>query len=211
MKVTGTATLHAPVERVWAALNDPAVLQRTIPGCQRLDELGGDRYRMTVTAGVASIKGTYTGEVALTDREPPHSFVLRASGSGAPGTVRADVSVRLAEDPEGTRLDYSADAVVGGPVGGVGQRVLSGVARRTAGEFFAAVDRVLTSTDAGPTHVPSARHAAEDGVLPDVRPAPVAAHALPPDGGRQFLAGALVGAGAALLGALVGGFVARRR
>ena len=85
MKVTGSATLHAPREQVWAALNDPAVLVRTIPGCHQLEEVGPDTYRMTLTAGVASIKGTYQGDVALTDQEQPGAFTLRASGAGAPG------------------------------------------------------------------------------------------------------------------------------
>ncbi|RJK96720.1 SRPBCC family protein [Vallicoccus soli] len=223
MKVTGTAVLHAPVERVWSALNDPAVLVRTIPGCERLEEVGPDRYRMTVTAGVASIKGSYVGEVALTEQQRPGSFVLRASGSGAPGTVSADVLVRLEEAPEGTHLAYDADAVVGGPVGGVGQRVLTGVARKTAGEFFRAVDDVLAGgAQEGAAEpaaaVPAARPAPEDGPLPAPPAAPgPAVHVPPPPppaaaGGQQpFVLGALVGAGAALLGALVGGLVARRR
>jgi carbon monoxide dehydrogenase subunit G len=144
VKINGTARLSAPRERVWAALNDPAVLVRTIPGCEQLEALGEDRYRMTVTAGVASIKGTYLGEVALTDPEPANAFTLRASGSGAPGTVQADVRVTLDDaDGGGTLLSYAADAVVGGPVGGVGQRVLAGVAKKTAGEFFRAVDAAL--------------------------------------------------------------------
>src|SRR5882672_2614211 len=99
MRIEGTATLHAPAARVWAALTDPAVLARTIPGCQRLETIDDDatstRYRLTVTAGVASIKGSYLGEVELADPVPPTGFTLRASGSGAPGTVRADVAVRL--------------------------------------------------------------------------------------------------------------------
>jgi uncharacterized protein len=144
VKINGTATLNAPRERVWAALNDPAVLVRTIPGCEQLEALGDDRYRMTVTAGVASIKGTYLGEVALTDPAPPKAFTLKAAGSGAPGTVQADVRVTLDDaDAGGTLLSYAADAVVGGAVGGVGQRVLAGVAKKTAGEFFRAVDAVL--------------------------------------------------------------------
>ena len=86
---------------MWSALNDPAVLVRTIPGCERLEQTGPDRYRMTVVAGVASIKGSYQGEVALTDQEPPDRFVLRASGAGAPGTVSAEVEVRLAAGADG--------------------------------------------------------------------------------------------------------------
>jgi uncharacterized protein len=149
MKVNGTATLNAPADRVWAALNDPAVLVRTIPGCEQLEAVGPDSYRMTITAGVASIKGTYLGDVQLADPQPPNAFTLKASGAGAPGTVNADVRVTLTDRGDGTTLlSYAADAVVGGPVGGVGQRVLSGVAKRTAGEFFQAVDGVLNGAGA---------------------------------------------------------------
>ncbi|MFO7249565.1 MAG: carbon monoxide dehydrogenase subunit G [Actinomycetes bacterium] len=145
MKITGSAVLGVERARLWAALQDPAVLACTIPGCERLEALGGDVYRMTLTAGVASIKGVYEGEVALAEPEEPERFVLRARGRGAPGTVDATVRVRLSEAPGGTRVDYDAEAVVGGMIGGVGQRMLTSVARRTAGEFFAAVERHLTT------------------------------------------------------------------
>jgi carbon monoxide dehydrogenase subunit G len=145
MKVTGSATISAPLPRVWDALQDPAVLARTIPGCHSLEATGPDAYRMTVSAGVASIKGTYVGRVELADPDPPRSFVLRAQGQGAPGTVDATVRVRLSDGEGGTRVDYDADAIVGGMIGGVGQRMLGSVARRTAGEFFAAVERSLTA------------------------------------------------------------------
>jgi uncharacterized protein len=145
MKVSGTAVLRAPRAEVWKALNDPAVLVRTIPGCSRLEEAGPDQYRMTVSAGVGSIKGTYAGDVRLHSQEEPGSFVMTASGAGAPGTVSADVRVTLSDSGDGgTRLDYDADAIVGGMIGGVGQRMLAGVAKKTAGEFFAAVEDVLT-------------------------------------------------------------------
>jgi hypothetical protein len=158
VKVSGTATLNAPRDRVWAALNDPTVLVRTIPGCEQLEAVGSDRYRMTITAGVASIKGTYLGDVALTDPAPPGTFTLRASGAGAPGTVSADVRVTLDDAGDGTTLlRYDADAVVGGAVGGVGQRVLSGVAKKTAGEFFRAVDALLAEQEGGRS--PSGREA----------------------------------------------------
>ncbi len=212
MKVTGSATLHAPREKVWEALNDPAVLVRTIPGCQQLEEVGPDRYRMTITAGVASIKGTYQGDVALTDQEQPGSFTLKASGAGAPGTVSADVRVTLAEADGQTRLDYDADAIVGGAVGGVGQRVLSGVAKKTAGEFFKAVDDVLAG---GPVALPAPRDEAVAGDLPTTAtprvftaPAGASGGGL---GGPDFLKGSVLGAAVALAGVLVGGWVSRRR
>ena len=126
MKVSGTATLHADRGAVWAALNDPAVLVRTIPGCQRLETVGADSYAMTLSAGVASIKGVYQGEVRISDQDEPSSFVLTASGAGAPGTVAARVDVALAAgDDSTTTVSYDADATVGGMIGGVGQRMLS--------------------------------------------------------------------------------------
>ncbi len=143
MKVNGSASVAAPMPDVWKALQDPAVLASTIPGCESLDEVAPDTYRMTIRAGVASIKGTYAGQVALSDPEPPHAFTLRARGQGAPGTVDATVRVRLSEADGGTRVDYDADATVGGMIGGVGQRMLASVGRKTAGEFFAAVERAI--------------------------------------------------------------------
>ena len=77
MRIAGNATLHAPVEAVYAALQDPAVLVRTIPGCERLEQVGEDAYQMTVTAGVASVRGTYAGDVRLTDQHAPHGFILQ--------------------------------------------------------------------------------------------------------------------------------------
>ncbi|RIQ12032.1 SRPBCC family protein [Jiangella rhizosphaerae] len=211
MKVSGTAVLHAPRADVWKALNDPAVLVRTIPGCQRLEESGPDRYRMTVTAGVGSIKGTYAGDVTLHDQQEPASFVMTASGAGAPGTVSADVRVTLSDDgPGATRLDYDADAIVGGMIGGVGQRMLAGVAKKTAGEFFAAVDDVLTGAAAVPAPAagvstePAAPVAGAPGVYE--APVPVRASAAPAD----FTRGILVGAAVALAGVALGGWLGTR-
>src|SRR5262249_36229098 len=151
MKVSGTATLLGPVERVYRLLHDPAVLVRTIPGCERLEQVGPDAYRMTVTAGVAAIRGTFSGDVRLTDQQEPRSFVLRASGSGAPGTVLADVAVSLAANGDGTPQRPSAAAAAGaGMVGGVGRRLLTGGPRKPADEFFAAVNAILTTAPEPP-------------------------------------------------------------
>ncbi|MGH3242600.1 MAG: SRPBCC family protein [Spirillospora sp.] len=202
MQLNGSATVAAPLASVWDALQDPAVLARTIPGCHSLEETGPDTYRMTVTAGVASIKGTYVGRVELADPDPPRSFVLRARGQGAPGTVDATVRVHLTDGGDGggsTRIDYVADAVVGGMVGGVGQRMLGSVAKRTAGEFFAAVERDLTAPPPPPVLAPSGgaergavyagRAAAQPDRAPAVWPMAVAFGC----GGIVALAGAALG------------------
>lgn len=218
MKVTGNALLNAPSEKVWEALNDPAVLTRTIPGCEKLEETGPDAYRMTVTMGVASIKGTYLGNVQITDQIPPGSFVLRASGSGGPGTVSADVKVNLVDLGDGrTRLEYDADAIVGGMIGGVGQRVLTGVAKKTAGEFFKSVDRVLAGELPEPQAPVPAAQATVGAASPATPAAPtVFTRSGGPLGsaegfGGDFVKGAAFGAVVALAGVVVGGVIARRR
>ncbi|MEO8556387.1 MAG: carbon monoxide dehydrogenase subunit G [Actinomycetota bacterium] len=208
MKISGTAVLNAPVDQVWAAFNDPAVLARTIPGCQELREVGPDAYTMTVSAGVASIKGIYEGNVSLTEQNPPGFFVLKAAGAGAPGTVGADVKISLVDSSTGgTSLTYDADAVVGGVIGGVGQRMLTGVAKKMAGQFFAAVDADIAGLRA-PGEMPEAMLVpagapARAPAAPAVYPGPAAA-GRPPFQGRDFLYGALAGAAIALAGVAVG-------
>ena len=218
MKVAGNAVLHAPVAEVWDALLDPAVLVATIPGCERLETTGEHSYAMTVTAGVASIKGTYAGTCSLSDLEPHRSLVLKAAGSGAPGTVSADVVVSFTDNGDGTtELSYDADAVVGGMVGGVGQRMLTSVSKRMAGEFFGAVDRVLTGqAPAAPapgssTGVPTAQPM---GAGDPLAQAERVYRAPQPAGGGtpgDFVKGMLAGAGLVVLGVVVGGVFGRRR
>lgn len=213
MKVSGTAALSAPPSRVWEALNDPAVLARTIPGCQQLEETGPDAYTMTVSAGVASIKGTYLGKVRIADKNEPTSYVLHASGSGGPGTVSAECLVRLEADGDGTSLSYDADAVIGGVIAGVGQRVLAGVAKKMAGQFFKAVDAEL----GGVAAVPAA--AKPDWRISDFERAEVHQGRLDRSWGdrnihvdvRPFLVGGVAGAAIALLGVVVGSRLGRDR
>jgi len=210
VRITGTATLHASRADVWDALNDPAVLVTTIPGCERLEEVAPDSYTMTVSAGVGSIRGVYRGEVRLGDKQHPEQFVLHASGAGTPGTLSADVLVTLSEmEPTTTAVTYDADAVVGGLVAGVGQRMIAGVAKKTAAEFFGAVETALAGAgvddppQAGTTTSrPSA--VAKPGVFTAPR-----LTAVPQPG--SFRNGAVLGATAALLGAVVGGWLAGRR
>lgn len=206
MKLDGSAVLHAEPERVWSVLTDPAVLARTIPGCEALERVGEDSYRMDVSVGVGAIRGTYAGEVHLTDQVRPTSYVMHASGAGAPGQVRATVTITLSPSGDGTTLAYSADAVVGGPVAGVGQRMITGVAKRMAAQFFTAVDAELTGTVAVPAPALSGSPMATDPQVFAGRPGASAPGAVPP-----LLVGAAGGAVIALLGVLVGFRLGRRR
>ena len=239
MKVTGGATLNAPIEAVWTALNDPAVLVRTIPGCERLEATGADSYRLTITTGMAAVRGTYTGEVSLADQQPPGSFTLRASGTGGPGTISTDVRVQLATAQNGsTWLSYEADAVVGGVIAGVGQRMLAGVAKRMAEQFFGSVDDLLaavpgpagTLVGASQSVAPAGAGQARAGQVAvsqagvsqagvsqaGVSQAEPGVFVAPPRAGSRtgsgpgFAAGALAGAAIALGGVLIGAVLGRR-
>lgn len=234
MKLSGSATMNATPEQVYAAFNDPGVLARCLPGCEKLTEIGESHYKMTITAGVAAIKGTYEGEVALVDGTPPSAFTLKASGAGGPGTVSADVFMKLAPTAAGgTELSYDADAVVGGTIGGVGQRMLNGVAKKMAGQFFAAVDEDIRT--GGAVAVPEGElvgagvgagvggagvggaggaattDAAGQRVFPGKAASATATANLNMDKGASFLIGALVGGALALAGVVIGARIAGRR
>ena len=213
MRISGHDIVPSPVEEVWDALLDPAVLVRTIPGCERLETTGENTYAMTVTAGVAAIRGTYDGTCALSDLKPHESLVMRLQGSGAPGTVDATVHVSF-ETPEAgqTRIAYDADAVVGGMVGGVGQRMLGSVSKRMAGEFFGNVANAIGGTGAQAGEA-GAEH---DGLLPEASSGGAAGQVFtapprPASHQREFLTGVAVGAGLVLLGVVAGGLFGRRR
>lgn len=206
MKVAASHVVKAPKEAVWAALRDPAVLARTLPGCLALEVVGPDRYALTVHAGVASVKGTYQGTVELCDLVEPDALRLTASGAGAPGTITADTRVRLDAVDGGTRIGYDADAVVGGMIGGVGQRMLVGVTKKTAAEFFTALEDELLHGPRPAAAAAPAETAAAPAGAPSGAPAVGQVFA----GGRAeparaadpwaLLAAALLGAAVALVG-----------
>jgi carbon monoxide dehydrogenase subunit G len=205
MKISGSSVLHASPDRVWAAVTDPAVLSAVIPGCDVLTPTAANTFALTVTLGVASIKGSYTGEVSFSDLVEPSSLTMRAKGSGGPGTIDTTVAVVLTGLSDGsTRLDYDADAMVGGMVGGVGQRVLAGVAKKTAGVFFAAIDEVLTGTrQLAAAAVPTAAAA------PAAAPAPISPHPSP-QRAYSLISAAAFGAISMLVGVLVGARITGR-
>ncbi len=212
MNLDGSAVLHADRDRVWSVLTDPAVLARTIPGCLSLEQVGDDEYRMNVSVGVGAIKGTYAGEVRLADQQRPASYVMHASGAGGPGQVKAVVTINLhPEDDGSTVLTYSADAVVGGPVAGVGQRMITGVAKRMAAQFFSAVDDELSGTTVVP--IGSAPSAAATATAVTEAPAVFTGRSAAPAGEtnlREVALGAIGGAALSLIGVAVGYLLGRR-
>jgi hypothetical protein len=231
MKISGTATLHAPPPEVWIALNDPAVLTRTIPGCEQLEAAGPAAYRLTITAGVASIQGTYTGTVSLTDRQEPTSSRLAVNMAGAPGTLDATVLVLLVPSANGsTEVTYAADVTPDGMIAAVGQRLLASTVKELASDFFASLDDLLVTRAATPapsaappqgvraggaagvsfpTSVPMRRASGMTSELPTVDRQPAGRLRVRPPTG-SFVQGALAGAAATLAGVSVARLLRRR-
>ena len=145
MKLEGSYDVKAPRSKVWAAFLDPEVLRQAIPGCEKLELIGNDEYKATMKIGVGAVKGTFEGKVRLSDKKAPDSYRLAAEGSGGPGFVRADTLITLSDAEGGTRVSYSADVQVGGLIAGVGQRMLGGVSKMMADQFFNRMTELLTT------------------------------------------------------------------
>ena len=137
MKIAIENTIAADRERVFAALVDPAILQRCIPGCESLTSTGPDAYAATLKVGVAGLKGSYTGKAAITNKQPPDTLTITLDGKGGPGFVRGSAVLTLSAADEGaTRVACDADVQVGGLIAAVGSRLVEAAARKMADDFF---------------------------------------------------------------------------
>jgi uncharacterized protein len=145
MKLEGSYEVRAPRQKVWSAFLDPETLRKAIPGCEKLEMIGPDEYKATLKIGVGAVKGTFEGKVRLSDKKPSDSYRLAAEGSGGPGFVRADTLISLADIEGGTSVSYTADVQVGGLIAGVGQRMLGGVSKMMADQFFNRMSEQLTT------------------------------------------------------------------
>jgi carbon monoxide dehydrogenase subunit G len=140
MKVEGTHELHARPERVYETLIDPAVLQRCIPGCERLEKSGESSYSTTLRAGVGSIKGVFTGNVRLEEMQPPRHFRMIVDGKGQPDFLKGAGDLDIEARNGVTAVSYKGEVQVGGTIAGVGQRMLQGAVKMMATQFFTAIE-----------------------------------------------------------------------
>jgi carbon monoxide dehydrogenase subunit G len=139
MEMTGEYRIPAPRPTVWSALNDPAVLQACIPGCESLERGAENEFKATVRAKVGPVSARFSGKVTLSDFDPPKSYRISGEGQGgAAGFAKGGAVVTLEEDGAGTILRYTADAQVGGKLAQIGSRLIDGTARKLADEFFEA-------------------------------------------------------------------------
>ena len=137
MKISGTYTLPLSQERAYAVMQDPEVLARAIPGCESLEKVGPDEYRMKMKMALASLSGAFEGKVRITEQTPPNSFRLLVEGTGRIGFVKGDGLLKLSPaEAGGTEVAYEGEAQVGGTIAAVGQRLIDGTAKTMIKKFF---------------------------------------------------------------------------
>jgi len=136
MDISGSYTFNAPPERVWGLLMDSDVIASCIPGCDRFEPDGEDRYRARLTVALAAVTGTYDGLVVLSDKVPHTSYRLTGEGQGRAGFVKGSSLITLRPDGENTIVDVSATVQTGGTIARVGQRIIGGVSKMMLDRFF---------------------------------------------------------------------------
>src|SRR6516164_8898003 len=138
MTMTGEATLPAARSKVWAMLNDPAVLKACIPGCESLEKTGENGFAAVVKTKIGPVNATFRGKVELSDLVPSVSYRISGEGEGGvAGFAKGGARVSLADAGSGTLLRYDVEAHVGGKIAQLGSRLVDGVAKNMADKFFA--------------------------------------------------------------------------
>lgn len=150
MTLEGTYELKALPDRVWEALNDSGVLAQCTPGCKQMVLASDGSYDVLLEVGVAGIKGRYTGKITITDRVPGSQFRMTVTGNGSTGFIRAEGVIQLKGLDGRTVIEYSGQVQVGGPIAGVGQRVMGGVSKLMVRQFFQALEKAVVKTEDSP-------------------------------------------------------------
>jgi carbon monoxide dehydrogenase subunit G len=143
MKIQATHEYSAPPEKVFAALIDPAVLQKCIEGCEQMEKTADDSYDAKLKIGVAGIKGNYTGKVRIAEKKPPESFTLQAEGNGAPGWVKGTAKIQISPKGERSELQCDADGQAGGLIAAVGSRLIEAAGKKMLNDFLRKIGEQL--------------------------------------------------------------------
>jgi hypothetical protein len=145
MDLSASYTFASSATTVWDLLIDPEVVASCLPGCDRLEPLGGDRYRAELTLAVAAVSGQYTGTVAILDKRPPHSYRLVVEGAGKAGFAKGEATIELREEGETTTVSVTGQSQVGGLIARVGQRLLGAVSKMMMDRFFACLQQKVAA------------------------------------------------------------------
>ena len=144
MHLVGQRRLALDRERAWQALNDPAILQAAIPGCESLEKTGDNEYAVVMVSSLGPVKARFRGRLRLENVVFLESYTLRFEGEGAAaGFAKGAADVKLSGDGDGTLLDFRADAQVGGRLAQVGSRLIDPAAGKLVDDFFAAFEGMV--------------------------------------------------------------------
>ena len=138
MRMNAAQRIPAPQSIVWDALNDPEVLRRSIPGCERINKTGDGELAAAVTAKIGPVKARFIGKILLGDIDPPRGYRMTGEGDGgAAGFATGGATVTLEADGDATVLSYDVEATVGGKLAQIGSRLVDAAAATMADRFFA--------------------------------------------------------------------------
>ncbi len=150
MELTGQERIAAPRAQVWQALNDPEILKACIPGCESIELTSPTEMQARITLRLGPIKASFSGQVILSNVDPPNGYTISGEGSGgSAGGARGSADVRLAEDGDGSLLTYRVTSQVTGKIAQLGARLVDSAAQKLAGDFFAAFNNSFQQTVAG--------------------------------------------------------------
>ena len=158
MELKGSFDLAAPKQQVWNALNDPEVLKGCIPGCEEIDKTSDTSFSAKVTAKVGPVKAKFTGDVTLSDLDPPNAYKISGEGKGgAAGFAKGGANVSLKDnDSGGTTLEYAVTAQVGGKLAQIGSRLIDSTAKKMAREFFETFGKIVDKDETDDNNNPTA-------------------------------------------------------
>lgn len=148
MKLNGEFTFDAPQEEVWETLQDPEVLAKVLPGCEKLELVGENAYEGALKIKVGPVQGLFKGKINLSDIQPPDSYSMDVDGRGAPGFVKAKAQVSLSSSGQGTTMTYTSDARVGGRIASVGQRLLDSSAKAIVKQSLEGLNTIMQARTA---------------------------------------------------------------
>ncbi len=148
LTMTGEVDLPASQEVVWEKLNDPEVLKACIPGCESLEKISDHELQAVAKIKIGPVSARFKGRVELSDINPPHGYTISGEGQGGiAGFAKGAAKVDLVAIEGGTRMTYAVEAQVGGKIAQLGARLVDGVAKRMADQFFASFAEQVTGTE----------------------------------------------------------------
>ena len=157
MKMSNEIRIEAPRKKVYAALNDPEILKRAIPGCEKMEWVSDTELIAVAVIKIGPVKAKFKGQVTLSDIDQPNGYTITGKGQGgAAGFAKGGAKVSLIKDGEATILRYEVQADVGGKLAQVGGRLIEGTAKKLAGDFFAAFSKAVVGAQEKPAEAPEA-------------------------------------------------------